>query len=255
MTLIRSVTRVSEILGHVATQPLGATAKEIAQSLKLPLPTAYHLLGTLVAEGLLTKDSQRRYQLGPQLGVLTDAYARQFTPADHLVAPLYRLAAATGETAYVATWRNDRIAVLASVEGRNAVRVSGVHIGVVEQAHARASGKLLLAFAPERVRHAYLLAFPLTRVTSRTIVDRDAFDRTLDDVRRDGFAVDEEEFREGVACAAAPVLDNGAIAAAYSLSAPAEIFRRTRESLIAHLCDAAAEAGRGSNNHRALSPS
>jgi IclR family transcriptional regulator, acetate operon repressor len=255
MTLIRSVARVCEILGHVASQPLGATAKEIAQTLELPLPTAYHLLGTLVSEGLLTKDSHRRYQLGPQLGVLSDAYARQFTPADHLVAPLYRLAATTGETAYVATWRNDRIGVLASVEGQNAVRVSGVHVGLVEAAHARASGKVLLAFAPEHVRHAYLLAYPLTRVTDHTIVDRDEFDRALEETRRNGFAVDQEEFREGVGCAAAPVLANGTIAAAYSLSAPAELFRRNRESLIQHLLEAAADAGRAPTGRGALSPS
>jgi IclR family acetate operon transcriptional repressor len=244
VTLIRSVTRVSEILGHVATQPLGATAKEIAQALELPLPTAYHLLGTLVSEGLLTKDSQRRYQLGPQLGVLTDAYARQFTPPDHLVAPLHRLAAATGEAAYIATWRNDRIAVLASVEGQNAVRVSGVHVGFVEAAHARASGKVLLAFAPEPVRHAYLLAHPLTRVTDKTLVDRERFVLALEEVRRDGFAVDDEEFREGVACASAPVLADGSLVVAYSLSAPAELFRRHRESLIEHLLEAAADASR-----------
>jgi IclR family acetate operon transcriptional repressor len=254
VTLIRSVARVSDILGHVAAQPLGATAKEIAQALTLPLPTVYHLLGTLVSEGLLTKDLQRRYQLGPQLGVLTDAYARQFTPPDYLVAPLHRLATATGETAYVATWRNDRIAVLASVEGKNAVRVTGVHVGPADAAHARASGKVLLAFAPESIRHAYLLGYPLTRVTEHTIVDRHEFELELEQIRATGFAVDEEEFREGVACAAAPVLANRTVVAAYSLSSPAEIFRRRREILIEHLLDAAADAGRTAASSAAISP-
>ena len=102
------------------------------------------------------------------------------------------------------TWRHDRIVVLASVEGGNAVRVSGAHLGYVESAHARASGKLLLAFASEEVRAAYLALNPLVPVTPRTIVQPDEFELELERIRLRGYAVDEEEFREGVACVAAP---------------------------------------------------
>jgi IclR family acetate operon transcriptional repressor len=238
VTRIRSVARVSSILGHVAGEPAGATAKEIAGALELPLPTAYHLLGTLVAEGLLAKDARRCYLLGPRLGALAEAYTRQFTPPDQLVAPLHRLATTTGETAYLAAWRSGRVAVLASVEGDSAVRVSGTHIGFAESAHARASGKALLAFAPEAVRRAYLLANPLVPVTARTIVDAEEFRLELERTRARGFAVDEEEFREGVACASAPVLQEQLCVAAYSISAPSERFRRQRDELVAALVEA-----------------
>jgi IclR family acetate operon transcriptional repressor len=242
---IRSAARVSRILMHVATQRNGAPAKEIAQALELPLPTAYHLLGTLVSEGLLTKDAERRYQLGPTLGTIANAYVRRLTPPDHLVAPLHELAAVTGETAYLASWRDDRIAVIASVEGRNAVRVSGAHLGVADDVHARASGKVLLAFAPEPLRTAYLRSHPLVPVTERTIVEPDEFQHELERTRRRGFAIDEEEFREGVACAAAPVLDNGHAVAAYAVSAPSERFRHSRDQLVEHLREAAEAAAAG----------
>jgi IclR family acetate operon transcriptional repressor len=242
MTTIRSAARVSRILTHVAEQPAGSTAKEIAAALELPLPTAYHLLGTLVSEGLLAKDGQRRYQLGPVVGTIADAYSRQLAPPEYLVPPLHRLAAETSETAYLATWRHGRIAVLASVEGNNAVRVSGLHLGFVGFGHARASGKALLAFATEAARRTYLLANPLVPVTVRTIVERDEFDLELERTRVRGYAVDEEEFREGVACAAAPVLEDGRILAAYSISAPSERFRRNREHLVEKLLAASREA-------------
>jgi DNA-binding IclR family transcriptional regulator len=232
------------MLSHVAEQSTGATAKEIAGALGLALPTAYHLLGTLVSEGLLMKDSQRRYWLGPRLGTIADAYARQFTPPDYLIAPLHRLAAATGDTAYVAAWQLNRIAVLASVEGRNTVRVSGTSVGFAEAAHARASGKALLAFAPESVRHAYLVAYPLVRVTEHTIVDPREFQLELERTRRRCFAIDEEEFREGIACAAAPVLQGETAIAALSLSAPIARFRQHRRALIEHLREAVREAER-----------
>ena len=166
MTTIRSVARASRMLVLLGEQPEGRTAKEVADELGLPLPTAYHLLGTLVAEGLVAKDSRRRYRLGSALGPIADAYVRQFSPPEYLVGPLHRLAEESGETAYVGSWRHDRIVVLASVEGANAVRVSGAHLGYVESAHARASGKLLLAFATEEVRAEYLRLNPLVPVTT-----------------------------------------------------------------------------------------
>src|SRR5260370_30425210 len=170
MTVIRSVSRAARILVYLGEQQESRSAKEIATALDLALPTAYHLLGTLVGEGLLTKDSGRQYQLGPALAAISEAYMRQFTPPDYLVGPLRQLAEGSGATAYVRCWRQNRLAVLAAVEGRNAVRVSGVHIGLVGSGHARASGKALLAFAPDSVREAYLLENPLGAATPRTIV-------------------------------------------------------------------------------------
>jgi len=246
MTTIRSVARASRMLVLLGEQPEGRTAKEVADELGLPLPTAYHLLGTLVAEGLVAKDSRRRYRLGPALGPIADAYVREFSPPEYLIGPLHRLADESGETAYVGSWRRDRIVVLASVEGANAVRVSGAHLGYAESGHARASGKLLLAFATEEVRAEYLRLNPLVPVTKRTIVKPDEFELELERIRQRGYAVDEEEFREGVACVAAPVVESGRAVAVYSLSAPADRFARRRTELIRFVREAsrqAAEAG------------
>jgi DNA-binding IclR family transcriptional regulator len=242
MTAIRSVARASRILVYLGEQHESRSAKEIAAALGLALPTAYHLLGTLVVEGLLTKDSGRQYQLGPALAAIGEAYMRQFTPPGHLVGPLRRLAEVSGETAYVGCWRQNRLAVLAAVEGQNAVRVSGVHIGFAGSGHARASGKVLLAFAPDSVREAYLLENPLVAVTPRTIVELDELRLELERTRLLGFGIDEEEFREGVACVAAPLLEGGYPVAAYSISAPVERFRRRRQELIDHVVEAARQA-------------
>ena len=242
MTTIRSVARASRILVELGEQPDGRTAKEVAVALALPLPTTYHLLGTLVAEGFAAKDSRRRYRLGPALGTIADSYIRQFSPPEYLIGPLHRLADETGETVYVVTWRHNRIVVLASMEGGSAVRVAGVHLGYVESAHARASGKLLLAFASEEVRTAYLALNPLVPVTLRTIVQADEFELDLERIRLRGYAVDEEEFREGVSCVAAPVTEGGQAVSAYSLSAPTERFGRRRAELIECVLDATRQA-------------
>src|SRR5579872_2076204 len=88
-TRIRSVRRAMQALSCVVQQSDGATATEISRALELPTPTVFHLVNTLVDEGLLLK-YDRRYQLGPQIGVIADAFLRQMTPPPHLLAPLRR---------------------------------------------------------------------------------------------------------------------------------------------------------------------
>src|SRR5690349_7410589 len=87
-TRIQSVARACQLLFWVAEQPHGASAKEIAAAQGLALPTTYHLLNTLVDEGLLAKDVHRRYVLGRNTAILAQAYLRGKAVPDSLLAAL-----------------------------------------------------------------------------------------------------------------------------------------------------------------------
>ena len=229
---IQSVARAIRLVELVARRKDGTTATELATAARLPLPTAFHLLRTLVAEQVLIKDSQRRYSLGPTIGMLGDAFLRQDTVPEALVTGVRALADRTGETAYLTAWRGDGMRVLMSVEGAHAVRVAGIDAGPYLQGHARASGKLLLAFGRPEARDAYLSVNPLTPVTPRTIVDRDALDAELVRIRRRGYSEDREEFSPGVSCLSVPVLNGAGVVAAFTVSAPTERFRAQRAELL-----------------------
>lgn len=238
---IRSVSKAVQILLSVAKAPEGATAKETADGLGLPVATAYHLLDTLVTEGMLVKDSRRRYHLGPRVGVLSDAFLRHPSPPEYLVAPLRRLADETGATTYLSGWQQDDAVVLATVEGTQAVRVRGLHVGFAGDAHARGAGKVFLAYADPRVRERYLDAHALVARTPNTITDRARLEQELERIRERGWAFDLEEFRLGVSGCSAPVLVGGVAIAAYTVSVPSERFTRARDALVAAVL-AAAEA-------------
>ena len=184
-TLLRSVARAIEVLFFVAETDAGRTAKETSLALDIPIGTAYHALNTLAARGMVSKDSGHRYRLGSRVGVLADAFARQLTPAENLLGPLHELAESTDESAHLVGWRNDDVVVLASVEGTQALRVSGVHTGQAGNAHARASGKALLAWAPSEQREAYLRRHDLTPLTSHTITNRQALLAELSEFGRE----------------------------------------------------------------------
>jgi len=234
-TRIQSVARASQILLWIATQTHGATAKEIAASQGLALPTAYHLLNTLVDEGFLAKDANRRYVFGRSSAILAQAYLRGKTVPESLLNVLRDIAHRTGETAYLADWGENGIRVLASVEGKQMVRVAEVGGGAYEHGHARANGKVLLAHVSPEIRQGYLRAHPLVPVTENTIWHPDAFERELAEIRERGYAYDDEEFAAGVSCVAAPILQDGQLIAAMGLSVPTERMNAKRAELTSAL--------------------
>lgn len=236
--------RAAQLLLVLARADEGVSVTAAAKEVGLAVPTAHHLLATLAANGLAAQDSRRRYLLGPATAVLADGFARQGA-TDQLLAPLRALAEETGETAYLATWgAGGEIRALASVEGANPVRVAEVATGPYRDAHARATGKLLLAYARPEQREAYLATQPLRACTPRTITDRAALEQELAAIRRRGHAEDREEYAEGVACVSAPAIHDGVILAAFTISAPVHGYMKRRAALRAAVIAAAQGAGR-----------
>jgi IclR family transcriptional regulator, acetate operon repressor len=242
-TRIRSVRKADSILVWLAGQPEARSAKQIATALALPIATAYHLLDTLVEDGMLFKDEHRLYHLGPSVGLLVDAFQRQNSPPEYLLAPLRRLAEEVGETTYLSTADGLDVVVVASVEGSHAVRVRGLHVGFRGSLHARGSGKLILAYADHERIDRYV-AGGLSPRTPRTIVDAGVLRRELAAIRERGHAYDDEEFSEGVSGVSAPVLVGDAPIAAYTISTPTERFRARRDELTAAVVAVAAGASR-----------
>jgi DNA-binding IclR family transcriptional regulator len=230
------VRRAAVVLEVVARSNGGVRATQVAAELQVPLPTAYHLLNTLTQEGLLTKMDDRRYQLGPKVGLLAEAFAAQISAPEHLVIRLRELSDRTGETAYLSAWRRGDAVLLSIIEGRRAVRVSGLHLGYSGLAHARASGKVLLAYGRPGTIEAYLRSHAMETPTERTVTDAGALQAEAARTRAAGYAVDEEEFAEGVSCVAAPVADGSM---AIGISAPAERFRERRVELITTVVEVA----------------
>jgi IclR family acetate operon transcriptional repressor len=186
------------------------------------------LVHTLTGSGLLARTGEGRYVIGVRIGTLAAAFNRQMAPAEHLAPRVRELARTTGETAYAAGWQDGDVVVLTVARGDNPVQASDVRPGTAEDGHARASGKLLLAYATEDERRDYLDRNPLRRRTANTITDRRRFELEMTRIREAGYAIDDEEFAEGLSCIAVP-LDGGASPFVFGLSAPSDRFRIERD--------------------------
>jgi DNA-binding IclR family transcriptional regulator len=219
-----------------------AGASDVAREFGVPLPTVHHVLSTLVAEGLLEKDSSRRYRMGPGVAVLAEAYLRGQDVPEAWRRALTNLAAATGESAHLAAWHGEEIRILVGIEGSRAVRVPDIHIGAYAHAHARAAGKVLLAGVPKVRRDAYLARHPPVALTARTITDRGRLDAELDRVAQRGYGTDSEEFADGLSCLSVPLRSQNAPLAVFTIAAAAQRLRAERTFLLSEVRRAAAEA-------------
>jgi DNA-binding IclR family transcriptional regulator len=233
---VQSAARAVGILLAIARSDNGLTTREISEQVGIGRQAVYHLLHTLVATGMLTRDEGNRYVLGLRIASLAAGFSRQLAPSEHL-GPLVRtLAQRTGETAYAAGWWDGEITTLTVARGTNPVQAGEVPQGYVGNAHARASGKLLLAFATADLRREYLDAHGLAPVGPNTIVDRSALERELDKIRVQGFAVDDEEFAKGLKCLAVP-LDSGNSPFVIAVSGPSERVNAEEENYLATMRD------------------
>lgn len=235
---VQSAARAVAILVAVAQSESGLTTKEISHQVGIGRQATYHLLHTLVGAGMMTRSDRNRYVLGLRVGTLATGFARQLAPSERL-APLVRdLARTTSETCYASGWSANEIAVFTVAHGSNPVLAAEVAQGHVGDAHARASGKLLLAYASSEIRDEYLSAHPLTQVTSRTKTNKTELKRELETIRSQGYAEDWEEFATGLCCLSVP-LDSGFSPFVISLSAPLDRFESRRDDYLSALLEAA----------------
>jgi IclR family acetate operon transcriptional repressor len=235
---VQSAARAVGILLEVAQSESGLTTKEISERVGIGRQATYHLLHTLVETGMVTRAERSRYVLGLRVGTLAEGFARQLAPGEHLAPIVRELAQKTGETAYATGWWSNEIAVLTVARGTNPVRAAEVSQGHVGDAHARASGKLLLAFAPPGTRSHYLDSHPRSALTANTKTDLAALEAEFDRIREQGYSEDDEEFALGLCCMAVPI-DRGLSPFALSISAPRERFVERRERYLADLLQAA----------------
>ena len=226
---IQSVDRALFLLETIAEAGGEATLTELATRTGLNISTCHHLLATLIKRGFAAKVQGRRlYALGARILYLGHACLQVDLPRrahPHLEA----VNRATGETVHLAGLQGDTVVTLAVREARHAVRVDTGKIGKLEAPHATAVGKAMMAWLPEDEIHR-ILSQGMKRYTENTITEFPAFIEALRVVRRNGYALDREEFLQGVICVGAAIRDQaGTVIGAISASTPS--MRATEEHI------------------------
>ncbi|MGA8472193.1 MAG: IclR family transcriptional regulator, partial [Pseudolabrys sp.] len=218
---IQSVDRALYLLETIAEAGGEATLTELATRTNLNISTCHHLLATLIQRGFAAKVPGRRlYALGARILYLGHTCLQVDLPrrAQRYMEAINQ---ATGETVHLAALQGDAVITLAVREARHAVRVDTGRIGKMEAPHATSLGKAILAWLPEDEMQR-ILSHGMKRFTDKTITEFPALIESLRIVRRNGYALDREEFLPGVICVGAAIRDQaGTVIGAISASTPA----------------------------------
>jgi IclR family KDG regulon transcriptional repressor len=218
---LSSVGNAARLLKVFLSREKELGVSELARRLGLGKSTVHRLLTTLVSEGLIEKDSQTgNYRLGIvmfELGEAVRVHMDLHTACGPILASLRE---ETHESCQVGVLDGHEVVYVDRLESSQALRLFN-ETGRRVPVHCTSSGKVLLAYLPEGELVRVLASAPLTRLTSRTIVDGDALHDELRRVRRRGWAEAVEERETGVASIAAPVRNvAGEVVAAISIGAP-----------------------------------
>jgi DNA-binding IclR family transcriptional regulator len=237
---VQSVARAATILYAIAKNDRGLSRKGISQEAKLSKQITYHLLHTLSQSGLVTRNDEGNYILGLRVGRLAEGFRRQLSGSAQVSALVRQIARKTGETTYAAKWINGEVVSIDIVRGHYHIQALELPHGFSQDAHARAGGKVLLAYATEEQRREYFKTHKPKRRTVHTVISAKKLQAQFDTIRAQGYCVEREEFALGLCCIGMP-LDNGLSPYAIGISAPAERFNENFDSYLETLRDTIAE--------------
>jgi DNA-binding IclR family transcriptional regulator len=227
---VKSAVRVVDIFEALASFPDGLGFSELGRRLGFPKSSLHELLAALTERGYVAFDTeQRTYALGIRVWELGQAYPFYRDLLREARREMERIVADINETVQLATLDGADNVYLDKVDCSHPIRLQS-EVGKRLPAHATGLGKVLLAELPPDDLHARLVGQTFPTFTARTIPDRSTLLSELDSVRAQGFAVDDQEYTEGLRCVAVPIRERGG-GATTALSASVPIMRASPEQL------------------------
>lgn len=204
--VIQSVSHALDVLEQFNGDGDEIGVTELSKRLKLHKNNVFRLLATLEARGYIEQNrATENYRLGLKCLQLGQAYVHQIGFLHQAQFALNKLAEVSRESTFVALRKGMEVLPLDFVESKNTVRVASF-LGGTLPLHCTAPGKVHLAFDSE-VDLKMKLPETLKRYTEKTIIDRPLLLKQVDQIIKEGYAVDLGEYIEDLRCVAVPVRD------------------------------------------------
>jgi DNA-binding IclR family transcriptional regulator len=199
------VLRLVALLERVASRHEPFALQGLVEDTGLPKPTLHRMLQQLEGAGLLRRESDgRRYGTGVRLRQLAENLLLNDTLHGARHAVLRQLVEEVGESCNLTALSGSDVIYLDRVETAAPLRFY-LHPGSRVPVHCSASGKMFLAQMSPLQRKRLLAHAPLQPYTASTITVLSRLENEIVQVRRNGYALDNEEFLPGLVCLAVPV--------------------------------------------------
>ena len=210
---------------------------DVADELGMRRSTTHRYMSTLVALGYLEQGAARKYRLGLRVTDLGMSALNSTALREHARPYLEELCRQSSYTVSVAVLDGPEIVYVDRVRSSRRTQ-GGVDLdlspGARLPAYCTAMGKLLMAFLPEEEQRALLAEVKPTRMGPNTITSKTQLRAELENIREEGFAVNDQELAPELYAIAAPVRsESHEVVAAVSMTAHASMI--SLEELVEHL--------------------
>jgi IclR family acetate operon transcriptional repressor len=205
---VQSVDRALSIIEALAEDDEGYRLTDLAVRTGLSPSTVHRLLATLEGRRFVQFDREEsKWHIGAQSFVVGSTFVRRRNFAAQALPYLRKLRDQTRETANLAVVDDESIIVVSRIESREIMR-SLTKVGGRVAMIASGVGKAVLATYSDEAVNAIIHRQGMPRLTEKSIVRAGDLFRELERVRKQGFAVDDEEARLGLRCVAAVVFND-----------------------------------------------
>ncbi len=217
---VQSVDRTLDIIEALSLEPSGLSLTEISTKVKLHKSTVYRLVNTLYKRGFLNKSDSGNYRIGLKLIEIVSCYINSLELQTEARPYLQDITATLGLTSHLGILEGSDVIYIEKMDVFTGSQLYA-QIGLRVPAFCSSLGKCLLSkYSSDELKNLFSKdVFPkYTENTTKNIFE---LQTNLTAVRRNGWAIDNEEYKTGHRCIAAPIYDyRGEIIAAISASGP-----------------------------------
>lgn len=202
-----SVQKAVLLLRLVGESKDGFTLSELAARSGMALTICHRLVATLEFEGFIEKSRQNgKLRLGAGLIGLAGKALQSNSVREVILEALGIVVAETGDSGLLMVPDRGEALCVARIEGDNPTNVVGTRIGSRAPLHCGGAPFAILAFSPDETIKEYL-SRSLEKRTEKTTVDPDLIWLRIDETRRRGFAVGDEDLFPYIVAVSVPVFE------------------------------------------------
>lgn len=217
---VKSLAKATKVLECFSVKSRELGVSEIAHKLQYQKSTVFNILSTFSDLGYVEQNPETgKYYLSLKIlhfGYIVNShlsYQRIFQ------GPINQISRETGETCYVGIPYCGKVLYITSADPQSGNGFRAI-TGETAPMYCTGLGKAMLAFMDEE-EQAPFLEETMIKYTDHTIVDKAYLLENLEEIRRNGFAVDNMEHEFGIRCVAVPVFNTDKkVVAAVSVSGP-----------------------------------
>lgn len=228
---VQSLDRAFLLLELLCRSRNGMSIAALCAQTGLHKSTVHRLLTAMAVHGYVQQDQAAgAYHAGMRLCELAGNIVDNLDMVERARAPMEQLSHETGETVHLVMREGAEIVYIHKVDSiHSAIRMFS-RIGMRRPLYCTGVGKAILATLPPQQVTQIWQQSDIQAYTEHTIISQELFTRELAHVRKQGFALDNEENELGVRCIAVAIADYSGHAS-YALSISAPLSRMSNERI------------------------